>query len=56
MTGGTCRSSTAARSVTVGKQVELVSFVEIAEHAGLEVWPFVAVLVGSVDILRSTQT
>ena len=54
--GGTCRSSTAARPVTVGMQVELVASAEIVEHAALEVWQCVAALVGSVDNLRSTQT
>ena len=53
--GGTCRSSTATRSVTVGMQVELVTSAEIAEHAALEVWQYVAVLVVSVDNSRSKQ-
>ncbi len=56
VTGGTCRSSTAARPVTVGMQAGLVAFVETAEHAALGAWPYVAVLVGSVDNLRSTPT
>ena len=56
VTDGTCRSSTATRPVIVGMQVGLVASAEIVAHAALEVWQCLAVLFGSVDNLRSTQT
>ena len=55
VTDGTCRSSTATRPVIVGMQVGLVASAEIAEHAALEVWQYVAVLAVSVVNSRSKQ-